>query len=119
MATAIASLLTGRPVKPLLAMTGEMTLRGQVLPIGGLKEKTLAAYRAGIRTLILPKQNQKDMEEIPEEIKKRISFVFLETVDEVLELALDKAKKNNQSRSAHPSELSPKREKLAAKRKNH
>jgi ATP-dependent Lon protease len=119
MATAITSLLTGRPVKPLVAMTGEMTLRGQVLPIGGLKEKTLAAYRAGIRTLILPKQNQKDMEEIPEEIKKKIDFVFLDTVDEVLELALDKAKKNNQSKPAHPSELSPKREKLAAKRKNH
>jgi ATP-dependent Lon protease len=89
MATAIASLLTERPVKPLLAMTGEMTLRGQVLPIGGLKEKTLAAYRSGIRTLILPKQNHKDMEEIPEEIKKKLKFVFLDTVDEVIEAALD------------------------------
>ena len=117
MATAITSLLTERPVKPLLAMTGEMTLRGQVLPIGGLKEKTLAAYRAGIKTLILPKQNQKDMEEIPEEIKKRISFVFLDTVDEVLELALDKGKKNNQGKASIRTEASSKREKLAAKRR--
>lgn len=117
MATAITSLLTERPVKPLLAMTGEMTLRGQVLPIGGLKEKTLAAYRAGIKTLILPKQNQKDMEEIPQEIKKRISFVFLDTVDEVLELALDKGKKNNRGKASFRTESSSKREKLAAKRR--
>lgn len=116
MATAIASLLTERPVKPLVAMTGEMTLRGQLLPIGGLKEKSLAAYRAGIKTLILPKQNQKDLEEIPEEIKKRISFVFLDTVDEVLELALDKKKGNALPKAAVRSNLASKKEKLAARK---
>jgi ATP-dependent Lon protease len=93
MATAIASLLSERPVKPYLAMSGEITLRGQVLPIGGLKEKTLAAYRAGIKTVILSKHNEKDLEEVPEEIKKKIKFVFVETVDEVLGIALDKKKK--------------------------
>jgi ATP-dependent Lon protease len=94
MATAIVSLLSERPVKPYLAMSGEITLRGQVLPIGGLKEKTLAAYRAGIKTIILSKHNEKDLEEVPEEIKKKIKFVFVETVDEVLGLALDKKKKS-------------------------
>jgi ATP-dependent Lon protease len=93
MATAIVSLLSERSVKPYLAMSGEITLRGQVLPIGGLKEKTLAAYRAGIKTIILSKHNEKDLEEVPEEIKKKIKFVFVETVDEVLGLALDKKKK--------------------------
>jgi ATP-dependent Lon protease len=90
MATAIASLLTERPVKPKLAMTGELTLRGEILPIGGLKEKSLAAYRAGVKTLILPKENQKDITEIPVEIKKNVKFVFVETMDQVLRLALDK-----------------------------
>jgi ATP-dependent Lon protease len=93
MATAIASLLTEKPVKPKLAMTGELTLRGQLLPIGGLKEKALAAYRAGIETMILPKDNQKDLVEIPDEIKKKIKFVFAQTMDEVLKLALDTKKK--------------------------
>jgi ATP-dependent Lon protease len=88
MATAIASLLLERPIKSKLAMTGELTLRGDVLPIGGLKEKTLAAYRAGVQTLILPKENQKDMVEIPDEIKKKIKFLFVETMDQVLKLAL-------------------------------
>jgi ATP-dependent Lon protease len=94
MVTSIASLLSERPVKPFLAMTGEITLRGQVLPIGGLKEKALAAYRAGIKTVILSKHNEKDLEEVPEEIKKKIKFIFVETVDEVLDLALDKKKKS-------------------------
>ncbi|MGB8658636.1 MAG: endopeptidase La [Candidatus Zixiibacteriota bacterium] len=89
MATAIASLLTERPIRPHLAMTGELTLRGQILPIGGLKEKSLAAYRAGVETLIVPKENQKDLMEIPEEIKKKVKFVFVETMDQVLEAALD------------------------------
>ena len=93
MATAIASLLTEKPVKSKLAMTGELTLRGQILPIGGLKEKALAAYRAGIETVILPKENEKDMVEIPDEIKRKIKFVFAHTMDEVLKLALDRKKK--------------------------
>jgi ATP-dependent Lon protease len=93
MATAIASLLIERPVKPKLAMTGELTLRGEILPIGGLKEKALAAYRAGVETLILPKENQKDMVEIPDEIKEKVKFVFVETMNQVLKLALDKKRK--------------------------
>ncbi len=95
MGTAIASIMTERPVKPKLAMTGELTLRGQILPIGGLKEKALAAYRAGVETLILPKENQKDLVEIPDEIKKKIKFIFVETMDQVLELALDKPKRKS------------------------
>jgi ATP-dependent Lon protease len=97
MATAIVSLLTERPVKPRLAMTGELTLRGQLLPIGGFKEKALAAYRAGIETIILPKENQKDMVEIPQEIKKKINFVFAQTMDEVLKRALDTKRKAKKS----------------------
>jgi ATP-dependent Lon protease len=81
--------LTEKPVKPKLAMTGELTLRGDILPIGGLKEKSLAAYRAGVETLIVPRENQKDMVEIPNEIKKKLKFVFVGTMDQVLELALD------------------------------
>ena len=95
MATAIASIMTERPVKPKLAMTGELTLRGQILPIGGLKEKSLAAYRAGVETLILPKENQKDLVEIPDEIKRKIKFIFVDAMDQVLELALDKKKGKN------------------------
>ena len=91
MATALASILSGRPVKPQLAMTGEITLRGEVLPIGGLKEKLLAAYRAGIKTVILPKENKKDIIEVPSEIKKGVKFVFVSDVSEVLKLALDEA----------------------------
>jgi len=91
MATALASLLSGRPVKPRLAMTGELTLRGQVLPIGGLKEKLLAAYRAGITTVILPKDNKKDLVEIPAEIKKAVKFVYVDSVAQVLKAALDEA----------------------------
>jgi ATP-dependent Lon protease len=89
-ATALASQLSGFPVKPLLAMTGEITLRGQILPIGGLKEKLLAAYRAGIKTVILPKENKKDMMEIPPEIKNGVRFRFVSNVGEVLRLALDR-----------------------------
>ncbi len=99
MATAIVSLLTEKPVKPRLAMTGELTLRGQLLPIGGFKEKALAAYRSGIETVILPKENQKDMVEIPDEIKKKIKFVFAQTMDEVLKLALDSRKKAKKTKN--------------------
>jgi len=92
-ATALASLLTERRVKPKLAMTGEITLRGEVLPIGGLKEKTLAAHRSGVKTVILPKKNEKDLEEIPEEIRKSVKFVFVESMDEVLDHALSDKRK--------------------------
>jgi ATP-dependent Lon protease len=88
MFTALASLATCKPVKPLLAMTGEITLRGEVLPIGGLKQKALAAYRAGIKTVIFPKKNEKDLVEIPKEISQSVQFMPVDTVDQVLEIAL-------------------------------
>ncbi len=89
MFTALASLFSNTPVRSDVAMTGEITLRGLVLPIGGLKEKSLAAMRAGITTVIIPKQNEKDLVDIPEEAKEKIQFVPVETVDEVLQTALE------------------------------
>ncbi|MES0336346.1 MAG: endopeptidase La [Candidatus Magnetobacterium sp. LHC-1] len=86
--TAIASALTGIPVSKNIAMTGEVTLRGTVLPIGGLKEKTLAAKRMGINRIIVPKRNEKDFDELPKYIKKDMDFIFVETMDNVLETAL-------------------------------
>jgi ATP-dependent Lon protease len=90
MFTALASLFSNRPVRPDVAMTGEITLRGLVLPIGGLKEKSLAAMRAGISTVIIPKLNEKDLVDVPEEAKQKIKFVPVENVDEVLAVALEK-----------------------------
>jgi ATP-dependent Lon protease len=88
MATAIASALTGKPVNKSVAMTGEVTLRGRVLPIGGLKEKTLAAKRMGINRVILPSRNKKDIEDIPKYIKKDMEFILVDTMDDVLKVAL-------------------------------
>ena len=88
MFTALSSLLLNRPVRRDVAMTGEITLRGLVLPIGGLKEKTLAAKRAGIREVIVPKRNEKDLPDIPDEVRQTLKFHFVETVDDVLEIAL-------------------------------
>jgi ATP-dependent Lon protease len=88
MTTAIVSALTGRPVRADLAMTGEVTLRGKVLPIGGLKEKALAAHRAGIRTVLFPRKNQRDLHDFPEEIREEMTFIPVDTVDEVLDKAL-------------------------------
>jgi ATP-dependent Lon protease len=90
MLTALASLLTNKAVKKDLAMTGEITLRGQVLPVGGIKEKVLAAHRAGIKTLILPKFNVKDLEDIPKKVQKDIEFHFVDKMRDVLKLALEK-----------------------------
>ncbi len=90
MATSIASAFTGKPVKKSSAMTGEVTLRGRVLPIGGLKEKTLAAKRMGINTIIIPKRNKKDLEDIPKYIKKDMEFVSVDTMDDVLKNAFKK-----------------------------
>ncbi len=92
MATALASLLTGRPLKQRVAMTGELTLRGKVMPIGGVKEKVLAAKAAGITTVILPERNRNDLAEIPEEYMEGLEIVFASTIDEVLALALTPAK---------------------------
>jgi ATP-dependent Lon protease len=88
MATAMISAFAGRPVRKDVAMTGEITLRGDVLPIGGVKEKVLAARRAGLRTILMPKENERDLTEIPEELRHDLRFVFAETVDDVLEAAL-------------------------------
>jgi ATP-dependent Lon protease len=87
--TALASLILGKPVRQNLAMTGEITLRGAVLPVGGIKEKVLAAHRADIRTIIVPRRNEQDLEEVPEEIRREIEFILAESVEEVLASALD------------------------------
>lgn len=87
-ATAIASALTRRPIRKDVAMTGEITLRGRVLPVGGVKEKVLAAHRAGIRTVILPKENEKDLEDIPENVRLEMTFNFVRHADEVIKIAL-------------------------------
>jgi ATP-dependent Lon protease len=89
MFTALASLFSNRLVKPDLAMTGEISLKGQVLPVGGIKEKVLAAHRSGIKTILLPKLNQLDFDDIPDEVKKSVNFIFVDTIDEVLDVALD------------------------------
>ncbi|MFA5902999.1 MAG: endopeptidase La [Desulfobacula sp.] len=89
MLTALASLMTGRLVKKRLAMSGEITLRGEVLPVGGIKEKVIAAHRAGIKTIILPLWNQKDMDDVPDYIKETIDFLFTDKMENLLDLALD------------------------------
>ena len=88
MATAMVSALTGRKVRSDVAMTGEITIRGRVLAIGGLKEKVLAAYREGIKTIILPEDNRRDIEEIPENVREKLEFIPVDHVDKVLENAL-------------------------------
>jgi ATP-dependent Lon protease len=87
MATALASLAMGRPVSDEVAMTGEITLTGQVLPIGGVRDKVLAAQRAGITTVILPKENEADLDDLPRDVRKQMSFVLADYVDEVMEAA--------------------------------
>jgi ATP-dependent Lon protease len=87
--TALVSLLTGIRVRHDVAMTGEITLRGRVLPIGGLKEKVLAAHRAGIKRIIVPERNRGDLDEVPEEVKKELDFVFASRMDQVIEAALE------------------------------
>jgi ATP-dependent Lon protease len=102
MATALISLMTDTAVRADIAMTGEVTLQGRVLPVGGIKEKALAALQHGIKTVIIPFQNQKDIQDIPEEFKKEMTFIFVEHLDEVLALALEeklaKTRRTNTSR---------------------
>lgn len=101
MVTALVSLLTGKPIKPHVGMTGEITLRGQVMPVGGIKEKVLAAHRAGLKTIILPARNEIDLEELPKEVRSKLSFKLVKTMDEVLEHALvSKPAKNAGSKKA-------------------
>ncbi|MBN2029322.1 endopeptidase La [bacterium] len=106
LATALASLLTKRAVKHDLAMTGEITLRGKVLPVGGIKEKVLAARRSGIRQVILPRLNEKDLEEIPENVREKMTFYFVEWLNEVFQLTL---KGNTKHRSGSKKSLSGKK----------
>ncbi len=95
MATALVSLVSGRPVKKGVSMTGEITLRDQVMPVGGIKEKMLAAHRAGLKTVILPKRNQLDLDDVPDEIKKTMKFIFVDSVNDVLKSALEKPVQSN------------------------
>jgi ATP-dependent Lon protease len=91
MTTALASLLTGRPVKHTVGMTGEVTLQGRVLPIGGLKQKVLAAHAAGLTDVILPERNRADLDDVPADVKEQMTFHPVMTLDEVLALALEPA----------------------------
>jgi ATP-dependent Lon protease len=87
-AVALASALTGRLVRDDVAMTGEITLRGKVLPVGGVKEKVLGAHRAGLRTVLVPRRNEGDLEELPEQVRREMTFVPLDSLDEALDLVL-------------------------------
>jgi ATP-dependent Lon protease len=111
MATAIASALTGKAVSKNIAMTGEVTLRGRVLPVGGLKEKTLAAKRMGIKTVVIPKRNRKDLEDIPKYIKKDMEFIFAETMDDVLKVSLKKTNSRKTKKSVNSHKLPVKKAK--------
>ena len=88
--TALVSLLKGKPVNPGIAMTGEITLHGKVLPVGGIREKVIAANRAGIKTVILPEWNRKDLEEVPKYVSRGIKFKFVKRVDDVISIALNR-----------------------------
>jgi ATP-dependent Lon protease len=87
-AASLASLMTGRPVRSDVAMTGEITLRGKILPVGGIKEKVLAARRAGIHTVALPRRNEHDLDDIPAELRNEMEIIFVDTVDDVLSQVL-------------------------------
>jgi ATP-dependent Lon protease len=102
MTMAIASLFTGRPVKASVGMTGEVTLRGRVMPIGGVKMKVLAAHRAGLTTVILPKRNERDLDELPADVRSRMTFVLVDRIDEALEAGLSV---KGEARHAPPHEL--------------
>jgi len=115
MAAALVSLISGRKVKPRVGMTGEITLRGQVLPIGGVKEKVLAAHRNGLRTVILPKRNEQDIDDVADEIKKTMKFVFVETVDDVLDAALESARKSTRTNATAKKRSTSKKTKANGK----
>jgi ATP-dependent Lon protease len=91
MVTALSSLLTGRPVRADVGMTGEITLQGQVLPIGGTKQKVLAAHRAGLKTVVVPQRNEADLDDVPDDVREEMTFVLAEAIDQVLEAGLEEA----------------------------
>jgi ATP-dependent Lon protease len=110
MAAALASLVSGRPVRKEVGMTGEITLRGQVLPIGGVKEKVLAAHRAGLKTVILPRRNEKDLDDIPDDVRREITFVFADRVEDVLTAALEPARRTSRPAAGRkPGRAAPRR----------
>ena len=106
MATSLASLLTGKPTRSKMSMTGEVTLRGKVLPVGGIKEKVLAASRAGINAIILPKRNEKDLEEVPDSVRDSIEFKFVDDINEVFDWAFQEAK-DDEGGDESDTKLSP------------
>lgn len=108
MATALVSLISKRPVRSDVGMTGEITLRGQVLPVGGIKEKVLAAHRSRLKTVILPKRNEADLEDLPEEVRKEMKFVCVDTVEQVISAALDPVSKKagrKKTKSKNPTKV--------------
>lgn len=114
MATALISALTKRPVNRDVAMTGEITLRGRVLPIGGLKEKSLAAFRAGIKTIVIPERNKKDLDEIPKPLRRKLHWLAADNMSDVLKIALmDRVRAARQ-----PKRLVTTKKKTATDRKN-
>ncbi|MBI5826080.1 MAG: endopeptidase La [Chloroflexi bacterium] len=114
MATSLVSLISGRKARPQIGMTGEITLRGQVLAIGGVKEKVLAAHRNGLTTVILPKYNEPDIDDVPDEIRKTMKFIFAESVDDVINAALEKTK----AKEEQPAKPARKKTKSTKAKKN-
>ena len=119
-ATSLVSLASGRKVKPQLGMTGEITLRGQVLAIGGVKEKVLAAHRSGIKTIILPKQNEQEVDDVPDEIRKTIKFIYVDTIEDVIKAALESPKpvKKKPAKKKTKKKPAPEAKKKNVKAKN-
>jgi len=116
MAVALVSAATEKPVKKDVAMTGEITLRGKVLPVGGIKEKVLAAHRAGVKKVILPEENDKDLEEVPDFVKEEMEFSFVKTVDEIMsQVLIDETAKRGKGAGAERKEATPARAKEKAK----
>ncbi len=99
MVTALVSLISGRAVRPDVGMTGEITLRGQVLAVGGIKEKLLAAHRSGLKTIIIPARNQADLEELPDDVRESLEFIYANTVDDILEVVFEPTKPSLENKS--------------------
>jgi len=114
MATAIVSSLTGSPVRKDVAMTGEITLRGRVLPIGGLKSKILAAHLSGAKVVILPRKNEKDLRDIPDEVRKQMKLVLVDSMDQVLAAALRRKPRPLKAPASRPVPVERERERHAA-----